>query len=147
MVFVRSLYIPCLPAVHYTAGVHKKFSLFAGLCAVAWSQAPASFRPPAIPLVAHDPYFSIWSMSDRLPSEGTKHWTGKPNSLTALVRIDGKTYRMMGADPRRIPALEQRSVEVLPTRTIYEFAAPGMTIGLTFFTPALPDDLEVSLGR
>jgi glutaminase A-like protein/uncharacterized protein DUF5127/uncharacterized protein DUF4964 len=142
-VFPRFPHIPCLAALHYTADVHNKLFLLAGLGAAAWGQAPASFRPPAIPLVAHDPYFSIWSMNDRLAGEGTKHWTGKPNSLTALVRIDGKTYRLMGADPRRIPPLEQRSVEVLPTRTIYEFAAPGMTIGLTFFTPALPDDLEV----
>ena len=120
----------------------SKISLAAGLCAVAWAQAPGPMRPPAVPLVAHDPYFSIWSMSDRLNASGTSHWTGKPNSLTALARIDGKTYRLMGRDPQRMTALEQRRVEVLPTRTIYEFAAPGVTIGLTFFTPALPDDLE-----
>lgn len=112
------------------------------LCSAAlWAQGP--FRPPAIPLVAHDPYFSVWSMSDRLNADGTRHWTGKPNTLTGLVRIDGKNYRMMGADPRRMAALEQRRVEVLPTRTVYEFAAPGVSIGVTFFTPALPDDLEV----
>ena len=100
-------------------------------------------RPPAVPLVAHDPYFSVWSMADRLNQDGTKHWTGKPNSLTALVRIDGKTWRVMGRDPQRTPALEQTRVEVLPMRTIYEFAGGGVKLTLTFFTPALPEDLDV----
>jgi hypothetical protein len=100
-------------------------------------------RPPAVPLVAHDPYFSIWSMADRLNAEGTRHWTGKPNSLTALARIDGKIYRLMGRDPQRTPVLEQTRAEVLPTRTVYEFSGAGVKVGLTFFTPALPDDLDV----
>ncbi len=117
--------------------------LAAGFCAMSWAQAPGPMRPPAVPLVAHDPYFSMWSMSDRLNAEGVKHWTGKPNSLNALVRIDGKTLRLMGRDRQPIPALDQKSVEVLPTRTIYEFSGSGVAIGLTFFTPALPDDLEV----
>jgi len=29
-------------------------------------------------------------MADRLNGDGTKHWTGKPNSLTAVAKIDGK---------------------------------------------------------
>jgi hypothetical protein len=109
----------------------------------AYAQQPAPMRPPAVPLVAHDPYFSVWSMADRLASESTKHWTGKPQSLVALARIDEKAYRLMGRD-RQTPAdaLEQTRVEVLPTRTIYEFAGAGVRIGLTFLTPALPSDLE-----
>jgi hypothetical protein len=109
----------------------------------AQSQQVSPMRPPAVPLVAHDPYFSIWSMSDRLNSEGTKHWTGKPNTLTALIRVDGKTWRLMGRDPQRTQAMEQTRLEVLPTRTIYEFTGGGVKVGLTFFTPALPDDLDV----
>src|SRR5436305_8488809 len=109
-----------------------------------WAAATfAQSRPPAVPLVAHDPYFSIWSMGDRLTAENTKHWTGKPNTLSAMARIDGKSFRVMGRDPQRMPALEQTRLEVLPTRTIYEFTGGGVKVGLTFFTPALPDDLDV----
>src|SRR3954464_7175634 len=97
---------------------------------VFWAvAAPAQSRPPAVPLVAHDPYFSIWSMSDRLTAENTKHWTGKPNTLAALARIDGKTFRVMGRDPQRLPALEQTRLDVLPTRTIYEFSGGGVKVG------------------
>ena len=49
----------------------------------------------------------------------------------------------MGRDPQRVPPLEQTRLEVLPTRTIYEFTGGGVKLGLTFFTPALPDDLDV----
>jgi hypothetical protein len=103
----------------------------------------AQNRPPAVPLVAHDPYFSVWSMADRLTAENPKHWTGKPNTLIALARIDGKTYRVMGRDPQRTPALEQTRLDVTPTRTVYEFTGAGVKVGLTFFTPALPGDLDV----
>ncbi|MBN8456413.1 MAG: DUF4965 domain-containing protein [Verrucomicrobia bacterium] len=103
----------------------------------------APLRPPAVPLVTHDPYFSIWSGADKLTETDTTHWTGKPHRLTALVRIDGKAYRVLGKEPAEIPALPQTGVEVHPTRTIAGFSGAGIRLTLTFLTPSLPDDLDV----
>ncbi|HWR54856.1 MAG TPA: DUF4965 domain-containing protein [Bryobacteraceae bacterium] len=112
----------------------------AAFCALAAAQP---LRPPAVPLVAHDPYFSIWSTSDQLTGENTRHWTGKPHSLAALVRVDGTQYRVIGKDPAAMPALGQTRVEVLPTRTIYGFEGAGIRLTLTFLTPALVNDLDM----
>jgi hypothetical protein len=101
-------------------------------------------RPPAVPLVSSDPYFSIWSMADELNSDTTRHWTGTPQSLTSLIRIDGSSFRLMGADRNdSIPALPQRSLEITPTQSIYKFGAAGVEVTLTFTSPRLPHDLEV----
>ena len=53
-------------------------------------------RPPAVPLVACDPYFSIWSQHDKLYDGTTTHWTGKDHRLSAYAVIDGKTLRLLG---------------------------------------------------
>ena len=100
-------------------------------------------RPPAVPLIAHDPYFSVWSMADHLTDQPTKHWTGARQPLGGLARIDGQTYRFMGAEPRSLPAMEQTALEVTPTRSTYTFAASGVTLTVSFFTPALPRDLDL----
>ena len=48
--------------------------------------------------------------------------------MTGLVKIDGKNFRVMGAEPADVPALPQTSLQVLPTRTIYAFEGEGVRL-------------------
>src|SRR5437868_13608292 len=91
-------------------------------------------RPPAAPLVAVDPYFSIWSMNDKLTDDKTRHWSGANMPLTGMARIDGKAFRFLSGDPGNVPPMEQTSLDVLPTRTVYRFSAGGVNLTVTFTT-------------
>jgi hypothetical protein len=102
----------------------------------------SAFRPPAVPLVTTDPYFSVWSTTDQLPDDWSRHWTGATQALAGIVRVDGQPYRVMGREPD-VPEMTQTSLQVLPTRTIYRFEARGVEVTLTFTTPLLPEDLDV----
>jgi hypothetical protein len=117
------------------------FSLIIAGCSAALP-TEAQERPPVVPLVTHDPYFSIWSMADRLTDVDTRHWTGVDQPLAGLIRIDNVAYRYMGADPRQVPAMQQTSLEVTPLHTIYTFETAGVRLQVTFFTAAFPNDLD-----
>ncbi|HRV32683.1 MAG TPA: DUF5127 domain-containing protein, partial [Candidatus Paceibacterota bacterium] len=110
---------------------------------LSFTQDLKEIRPPATPLIAVDPYFSVWSTSDKLYSERTKHWTGANNSMLCLVKIDGKNYRIMGWEFNKLEPLEQKSLKVLPTRTVYEFEGAGVNIKLTFLTPSIAYDIDL----
>ncbi len=116
-------------------------SLIAALSITAHGPG-GGLRPPAVPLVVCDPYFSIWSRADKLTEVPTTHWTGSVHRLTCLVRVDGETYRLLGDEPSGVHPLDQTSLTVTPTRTVATFAGP-VEIALTFMTPALPEDLDV----
>jgi hypothetical protein len=102
-----------------------------------------ALRPPAVPLVAHDPYFSVWSTRDRLSEDWSRHWTGAIHAMCGMARIDGKPFRFMGAAPQSVPEMPQTRLQVLPTRTLYGFEAGGVRLGVTFTTPAFPQDLDL----
>src|ERR1700679_2125236 len=105
--------------------------------------ARAQPRPPSTPLIVHDAYFSVWSATDSLTDSETKHWTGASQPMAGLVRVDGNVYRFMGNAPASVPAMQQVSKVLTPTRTIYEFEKGGIHLTLTFFTPALTGDLAI----
>ncbi len=100
------------------------------------------FRAPAVPLVTHDPFFSIWSQHDRLTDGETTHWTGRTHPLTGLVRIDGAVHRFCGAEPRHAP-MEQVSLALTATATTYTFRGGGVRLALSFCSPLLCEDLAV----
>ncbi len=106
-------------------------------------ESGATLRAPATPLIVHDPYFSIWSDGDRLTDGPTTHWSGIPQPLNGIIRIDEKSYRYLGdADPG-ISALEESDRQITPTRTIVTMQSPQIELRLTFLTPAFPDDIKM----
>ena len=100
-------------------------------------------RAPAYPLVTIDPYCSLWSMADRLNEDDVKLWTGRREYLTGCAVIDGTEYAFMG-NPANVKRMEQKSVAMTAFTTKYVFEAAGIRLNVSFTTPALPDDLEVS---
>ena len=82
-------------------------------------------------------------MADKLTDRETKHWTGAGQPITGLARIDGKSYRFMGSEPRDLPAMDQVSLKVTPTHSIYKFQTGQVSLTVSFFTPAFPKDLDV----
>jgi len=81
-------------------------------------------KAPAYPLVTHDPYFSIWSNTDKLNESNTVHWTGKQQSLLGLISVDGKVYNYMG-----VPEMPMDTIlatgEDKPYACVYTEIAPG----------------------
>src|SRR5258708_8345153 len=100
--------------------------------------AEQKFRPPAVPLITHDPYFSIWSVSDQLNTDWPRHWTGAINALCGQIRIDGKPYRYMGPGPATSQPMTQTSLDITPTPTAYQSESPATRVTLTFPSPLLP---------
>jgi hypothetical protein len=124
-------------------GIRTALATVALIAAAASAQAqgPITVRTPATPLVAHDPYFSLWSFDDQLTAGPTRHWTGAKQQLNGWIRIDGKALRFMGDGKDAVIAQQSRAIS--PTRTVYEFEQAGVHLTATFFTPAFTDDLDV----
>ncbi len=93
----------------------KALILLASFCLAMSAQAQQlpALRPPAVPLITHDPYLSVWSTADRL-STATKHWTGADHPLAGIARIDGVALRFMGQWIRSGPAMKQTALTVTP---------------------------------
>lgn len=97
-------------------------------------------RAPAVPLINSDPYFSVWSMSDKLNESTVKHWTGSDNTLIGSVEIDGKEYIFMGDVPQR-EKIRQESLTINAMNTLYTFKNEQIKLKVDFLSPLFPDDM------
>jgi len=93
-------------------------------------------RAACIPLITHDPYFSIWSAADNLYDKDTSHWCGKRQKISGYVEIDGATYCFMG-NPKWNKVISQVSVDVTATATEYIFENEKIMLSVKFTSPIM----------
>lgn len=95
-------------------------------------------RMPAAPLIAVDPYFSVWSYDD-IANKYPVHWTGAQNAMRGTVTIDGEIYRFLGKGDEK--ALQQVSVDADALTTEYLFEGAGIRLVARFTSPMLVENL------
>lgn len=97
-------------------------------------------RAASIPLVLHDPFFSIWSSADHLYDKDPVHWSGARQQMRGYLIVDGKTYAFLG-DREFHEFLPQKSINVTATATEYIFENELVCLKCRFTSPLLPDDM------
>ena len=97
---------------------------------------------PAYPLFVKDPFFSIWSGSDKLNESDTMFWTGASKKMYGYVFVENKPYLFMGVDARAVK-LTQTFVDLAAFDTRYGFTCDDFDLEVTFTSPLPPDDLEL----
>ena len=96
---------------------------------------------PSYPVITVDPFFSIWSRSDKLNESDTVLWCGIRKPIKGTVTFDGVTYRFLGAgNEEKIP---QVKTEILPYISEYTFENDKLRLILKTWSPLLLDDFQL----
>ena len=96
-------------------------------------------RVASVPIVLHDPYFSIWSGTDKLYESDTVHWCGKRQRIRGYLTVDGETFCFMG-DREFHQVILQTGLEITATGTAYTFENDKIKLRAVFTSPLLLED-------
>ena len=99
-------------------------------------------KAASIPLVLHDPYFSIWSSADHLYDKDPVHWCGRRQQMRGYLNVDGKVYCFMG-EKEFLEVLPQKSIDVTATATEYIFENEEVRLACRFTSPLIPDNMTL----
>ena len=97
-------------------------------------------RIASVPLITHDPFFSVWSGADHLYDADTVHWSGNRQQIRGHLTIDGKTCTFMGKS-EFLPVIPQKSLKLSATSTTYTFENEEVELTVSFTSPLLPDHM------
>ena len=130
----------------------KRFCISATAVLSIALSASAAFRPPSVPVVSCDPFFSIWSPSENPTASDTEIWFGAKQPIRVFVTLDGVKYRIMGgkADLQwrdrggDVPALRFAGCEVRPLTSVFRLTDGfGRNVTLECMTPKFTGNLDV----
>ena len=128
----------------------KRFSavLIISLNLIAHSSMAQVSKAPAYPLITHNPYFSIWSFTDKLNESTTKHWTGSNQSIIGLIKVDNQVYKFLGKDASasendKMMQAKQLSVNMSATQTTYQFDCGAVSLNFAFTSPLIITDINI----
>ncbi len=99
-------------------------------------------RPPAVPLIVRSPYLSTWQTSTVSAGTWPTFWNGDTTGLAGIARIDGTAFVFAGEPSIDAAALEQTSLTLTATRSVFTLQGGGVQITLEYLSPIEPGDLE-----
>jgi hypothetical protein len=98
-------------------------------------------RPPATPLITHDPYFSVWYQAS--PFKNIVHWTGHHNNIFGKAFVDDKEYHFLGKALNAVNmTLEKTELDAFST--IVTYTCDEIRLTAHFTSPVLITDLYLS---
>ncbi len=97
-------------------------------------------RPPSVPLITVDPYFTVWSPCETINYQTTEHWSGNKNCIYGVANVDGVKSTFFGYN-RDLKKMKQISLDIDAFSTTAVMENDIIRLTAKFTTPVLLNDL------
>ncbi len=100
-------------------------------------------RPPALPIINIDPYFSVWAQES--PLDHLVHWTGSFNTMVGIATVDGEEFRFLGNSyyhrNKKVPTMKIEKIDYDAFSTVIVLSNDKIRLNIKFTSPTLVTDL------